>query len=1034
MMRLGYPSLLLTLSVCLQLAAQAQAAPLSVPANLAAAPPRDDPGTGLCVSAIHLSIDNVFQSYTDAVNRFPLVVGAGGIDKKVTVATPVPAAQLRNADLAALGDFVGSGVQSYFPFSAFSGAPSPGNDKNFAVRLRGYLSVPRPGTITLGVNAQAGFRLLIANLIVNASVAPMSGRYTKQVEFSAAGLYALELIHYTNSGPAVLELSQADSAQPEVSGSPTSLSGTYQLVPSARLYTALAGQSGDCVECSADTGCVAGSYCGSNSLCQPCLTDARCGSQCQPCGNGTLCLAGKCVECTAARDALCALRGLVCQPNNTCGGCASSAQCKIVGDVCRQDKTCGKCQVDVDCGGGKICIASACVPPICTAVDPTPCTSQALVCDTTTSRCASCTADAQCAADGSLVCDLNVGRCVKRRGLDYLGGCRVGRGGVAGADRPPVGGPAALGLLALGLLIVLRRGRQRRTARAAGSRSGRRGVEPGAGESGRAAHRGVLLVIIASLGIGTPGLARAQFQSGTALSANAQTFQPALGPHNVVTVEGTRTPEALTPMVGLTVDYAVMLLRLYDQDYKRVVANTVPSMVTAHVQAGLGITRFLSAGVVLPLVVSQGFDPQASQFDPRVSAPSGFGLGDLRAVVKLRILNNTRGGVGLAFVPQASFPTGDGTQFRGDGGYGILPRAALDYRTRGGMFTIALNVGFLVRTNDQTVGSTLISHQARYGLGMGLSLPKGFGVGGEVVGAAGISTLDSASATRYLPLSGYMNASWAHSSGFQVSVGGGGSLLGAVTEPQYRVFGGIGYLPMESPWKRRPAKAVDAQPGQRLVLWKPTEEKALPTPDQGADKGATGSGKEAGKPQPTQGPTAVATGPTAPRGPTEVTPTGPVKPTKGPTPVGPDGAADAGAGPAAAPGEALVEVDGKVMRLKQPLRFTADSSELSGESAPVVEAIAKAVSDDPSIVGLTIAVSASGDKRAAAKLAAARVKGLRTSLIGLGVAKKKIKIKAGKVPGEDQISQIGLARGKVKAPVDKAGKADKAKKGKRRAK
>ena len=84
---------------------------------------------------------------------------------------------------------------------------------------------------------------------------------------------------------------------------------------------------------------------------------------------------------------------------------------------------------------------------------------------------------------------------------------------------------------------------------------------------------------------------------------------------------------------------------------------------------------------------------------PAGKEPSLAGVGDLRVVGKIRIIDNTVSGFGLAFVPQITFPTGDGTQFRGDDAFGFEPRFAFDYRT--GADSSSLNAGIFLRTAEQ---------------------------------------------------------------------------------------------------------------------------------------------------------------------------------------------------------------------------------------------------------------------------------------------------------------------------------------------
>ena len=188
-----------------------------------------------------------------------------------------------------------------------------------------------------------------------------------------------------------------------------------------------------------------------------------------------------------------------------------------------------------------------------------------------------------------------------------------------------------------------------------------------------------------ALALGASQDARAQ--------VNAQNFNPAIGPENVITVEGSRTPGFLKPMANLFVEFAYRPVRLSSINGVDL-GNLVETMTTAHVSLGLGLTRWLSMGIDVPIVVYQS----SSIAGGGQAAPSSFGLGDLRVVPKVRLRNNETGGFGLALVPQVTFPTGSGPDFRGYSRpdrdvYTLEGRLAADYRFQGGTF-IALNAGF----------------------------------------------------------------------------------------------------------------------------------------------------------------------------------------------------------------------------------------------------------------------------------------------------------------------------------------------------
>lgn len=315
------------------------------------------------------------------------------------------------------------------------------------------------------------------------------------------------------------------------------------------------------------------------------------------------------------------------------------------------------------------------------------------------------------------------------------------------------------------------------------------------------------------------------------VAMNAQTFHPALGPDTGITVEGTRTPGLLRPAAGVLFEFAYRPLVLTSTTSGAQVANPVDTMTTAHLMGGLGLWRWLAVSFDLPAVLAQSATGQLPS-SLGVAAPGASYLGDLRLVIKGRILDNQRGGLGLAFVPQFTFPTGSGTDFRGyslagASVYTIEPRLALDYRLRRGI-TIALNAGFQGRVCaglggsfnedpgdashacDQVLLNDRVSHLLTYGLGVTAPLPRGFALSGEVVGATSVASTDVG--RRYAPLEGYLGARWAHRGGLTVTAGGGGAFLSAVGTPAFRFFAGVGYLPAGPRAKPAPPPPPPAPP------------------------------------------------------------------------------------------------------------------------------------------------------------------------------------------------------------------------------
>lgn len=693
------PRIGLLFSSLLLLPALATAQPLAISSQSKVAAPRKDVGDGLCATVVHVQDPALGQVPYSSVDEAlgTLNKTSSRVTEDARTSTVFSRVNFKNNEPVAIGDFPDDLL---FPYSDNPGASPPGNDRNFVVRLRGYINIDAIDAAglqrTMGVFADDGARLSIGGALVTVPDLDqrIASRRIRQVQYGSNGLYPIELVYYQNGSNAVLELSQSDVLVPENTKLTNLRDLGFTLVGTPRpnlfvnteLYTARAGAAPSCTECSNDSACGKGNYCvkdwGStppNGLCQVCNVADHCGSDCRICsGNTRMCHEGRCVQCLS----------------------------------------------DADCAAGDTCnlTLNSCETPI--------------------------------------------------QDYRYVGGCSTG--GLV-ADRT-VASPLAVG--AALLLLALAWLRLRRV----------RGL------------RGPLLFLLFAASSLLPASAHAQ------LSVNTQTFRPAIGAENIITVEGSRTGQRFRPILTGLIEYGHRPLRLIDNQSGQTLAETVRHITTLHMIGGISLTRWLQLGLDLPVVLHQDFDRATPPADVP-NAPASYGMGDVRVVGKVRLINNSKSGIGLAFAPQFTFPSGDGKQFRGDDAYGIEPRFALDYRSLGGAI-IALNLGFLGRTSDQVVRNLRISSQVRYGLGMYVPLPEGFGLMGEFAGGTSVAT--EPSGPIYSPLEGHVGGRWVHRSGFQLNLGTGMGFTDAPGSPKFRFFASVGYAPMEREKVSEPPKPTTA--------------------------------------------------------------------------------------------------------------------------------------------------------------------------------------------------------------------------------
>lgn len=541
-----------------------------------------------------------------------------------------------------------------------------------------------------------------------------------------------------------------------------------------------------------------------------------------------------------------------------------------------------------------------------------------------------------------------------------------------------------------------------------------------------------VLLMLALLIAGAPD-ALAQVQSPQLATFNAQTFRPTLGIGNLFTVEGTLLPRPRWPIAGLVLEVANRPLRLVLQDTGETYAATVPTTFTAHLLAGAGITSWFSAALALPVVLYQGFDTRTPTLDVP-NTPTVAGVGDLRLVTKFHLFSKK--GFGLAAVPQLTFSTGSATSFRGDNTLGIEPRLAADYRFRNGV-VIAANLGVYIRTYNHNVDFDLVrvSDHLRYGLGVGVPLPKGFAISGELTGGVGFSKFEGG--PLYTPLEWYAGGRYAIKKGFEINAGVGGGLTGAVGSPNVRFFAGATYvLPGAQGSGARPevarpkpqddgsgaaadgsgvvaASCADPAAARDSVKCPDSDKDGVPDPLD-ACPGQPGPAAHSGCPVEAPDSDKDGVADKVDRCPSEPGPAA-----NGGCPdrdQDKDGIVDRidkcprQAGPKESSGCPLLELGETSIRLALPLKFLPGSAELDTGSRPTVAALVTALRATPTIKKVLIDVTASGSHRAAKKLAARRAKALSDLLSEAGAAAELLAIRAVSGPGPDQIARVDLVR------------------------
>ncbi len=198
-----------------------------------------------------------------------------------------------------------------------------------------------------------------------------------------------------------------------------------------------------------------------------------------------------------------------------------------------------------------------------------------------------------------------------------------------------------------------------------------------------------------------------------------------------IALEGARTWAAKSYRVGILLDSSLNVLALREGEQK--LGNLVPWRLDAHLLAAYQVHERVEIGLDLPLVLYQsdnfgllannGFPQQGvySLFRPCDDPlKAGCGLGDVRLVTRVQILDPDEAPVGLAITPEFRLPIGDGSSFTGDRGFTIAPRAAVE-RSFGPVRVLA-NVGYRFRRPGQFL-NLYVGNEFAWGAGAIYRLP-----------------------------------------------------------------------------------------------------------------------------------------------------------------------------------------------------------------------------------------------------------------------------------------------------------------------
>jgi OOP family OmpA-OmpF porin len=245
------------------------------------------------------------------------------------------------------------------------------------------------------------------------------------------------------------------------------------------------------------------------------------------------------------------------------------------------------------------------------------------------------------------------------------------------------------------------------------------------------ARQSVIGLALLALVTAASGPARAQSTStGEILSApiDLQTFRPAADTKGYITLNGAQVLAPLNVSFGLIATGAWTPLKLTGgtanlggtEGAVQDKSMAVNFLTTFTLQGAIGLFATEQVGLQFGLAIPLGLvSGEAFPYEP--GYPSGVtfgpggrnsgtnddihyltnyqGLGDIALLPKLRILNPSRGPVGISIIPGLLVPSGDKQKFLGEGQWIFQPQVIVESEWSGhGVFRTAINLGARLRT------------------------------------------------------------------------------------------------------------------------------------------------------------------------------------------------------------------------------------------------------------------------------------------------------------------------------------------------
>jgi outer membrane protein OmpA-like peptidoglycan-associated protein len=261
----------------------------------------------------------------------------------------------------------------------------------------------------------------------------------------------------------------------------------------------------------------------------------------------------------------------------------------------------------------------------------------------------------------------------------------------------------------------------------------------------------------------------------------------------ILDVEGAEIPKHLSWDAGLWIGYAHNPLVLKEPGPDGLVSagDLVGSRLGGSFTGAVSLFEWVQLGLELPLVLTQSRDPDAPGAVAPLSSLSSVGLGDLRIIPKVRILNQKEHEIGLSIIPAFTLPTNSSSgNYLGEDNPTFVPELAVSRSFE--ELRLGLNFGYRLRKEVRTVGLS-VNDELFGRIGAGYRLDRFLPLPVEIDTSLAMATASDdpfGSGNRnYLEwLAGASVEALPHLIAY---AGGGAGLVEGFGSPDWRVFLGV---------------------------------------------------------------------------------------------------------------------------------------------------------------------------------------------------------------------------------------------------